>query len=303
MQSQLGGRNSLAELRTFRSSDRYLWYYRYFPATGTPHGRLVFVHGIRSHGGWYERSCEQFSRAGFEVYFLDRRGSGLNTTHRGDSPTFRRLLDDVAEFLLELRRSQPAVPIHFAGISWGGKLAIGLPYRKPGLIDSLLLFCPGIFAKVSPSLGQRVQIARVRFRDPTRMFPIPLSEPELFTSSLVWQKFIREDRHGLRTVTARFLFSSVSLDLYLQRAAKRVTVPTLLLLAGNDRVIDNLKVQAFVDRFPAAKRTIEYADSQHTLEFENPDHPFVPDCIRWLTENTRESVHDRHVSDRSSDRS
>src|SRR5439155_5062493 len=90
-------------LEVFRASDGYRFYYRHFPAAGAPKARLVFVHGIRSHGGWYTRSCAAFAAAGFDVTFLDRRGAGLNTTRRGDCPGFRRLLDDVAEFVQNLR--------------------------------------------------------------------------------------------------------------------------------------------------------------------------------------------------------
>jgi alpha-beta hydrolase superfamily lysophospholipase len=271
----------LAELHTFRSSDGYLWYYRRYSASGQAVGRVVCVHGIRSHGGWYTRSCEEFAKNGYDVYFLDRRGSGLNTAHRGDTPSFRRLLDDVAEFVQELRRTKPCLPIHLAGISWGGKLAVGLPYRKPGLVDTISLLCPGLVPKVSPSVGQRVSIGRARFRDPGKMYPIPLNEPELFTSSPMWQKFVDDDRHSLRTATARFLFSSAMFDVYLRRAAKRVTVPTLLLLAGKDRIIDNVKTRSYVEAFPTKPTVLEYTDAHHTLEFESPDHPFVRDALTW----------------------
>ena len=81
----------------FRASDGYPFYYRRYAPAGAPRARVVFVHGIRSHGGWYTRSCCALAAAGFEVYFLDRRGAGLNTAHRGDAPGFRRLLDDVVE--------------------------------------------------------------------------------------------------------------------------------------------------------------------------------------------------------------
>jgi alpha-beta hydrolase superfamily lysophospholipase len=275
------------ELRTFRSTDEYRWYYRHFPAFGRPRGRIVFLHGIRSHGGWYERSCELFAAAGYDVYFLDRRGSGLNTAHRGDSPNFRRLIDDVAEFLLEMRRTQPWLPIHLAGISWGGKLAVGLPYRKPGLVDSIVMLCPGLCAKVGPSLGQRIAIGRARVRNPSKLFAIPLSEPELFTASPQWQKFIAENPHDLRMATARFLFGNTSLDMYVKRAAKRVTVPTLLLLADRDRIIDNARTRAFVGAFPSKPKVIEYAGAHHTLEFEPPGHPFVADILGWLERQSR----------------
>lgn len=266
------------ELRTFLASDGYRFYYRHYPATGRPRGRMVFLHGIRSHGGWYGRSCEAFASAGYDVFFLDRRGAGLNTAHRGDAPSFRRLLDDVAEFVHDLRRTQPWLPIQLAGISWGGKLAVGLPYRKPGLVDSLVLLCPGLCPKVGPSLGQRIAIGRARVRNPSKLFPIPLSEPELFTGSPDWQKFIAENPHDLRQATARFLFGSTSLDIYLKRAAKHVRVPSLLLLAEQDRIIDNTRTRAFAESFPVQPTVVDFRGAHHTLEFE-PGTTFIREIL------------------------
>ncbi len=273
----------MGEIGTFRASDGYPFYFRHYPAaTARPRGRLIFVHGIRSHGGWYTRSCAAFAAAGFEVFFLDRRGAGLNTAYRGDTPNFRRLLDDVAEFAQHLRATQGGLPLFLCGISWGGKLAVGLPYRKPGLIDGLVLLCPGLAPKIAPPFLRRMRIAAARVLRPDRTFPIPLNEPELFTASPKWQAFIEADPHGLRLATARFLFSSFSLDIYLKRAAKRIAVPTLLTLVEHDRIIDNARTRAFAARFPTATTVIEYRNAHHTLEFEPPEHPWIADVLRWL---------------------
>lgn len=265
-------------LETFRSSDGYRWYYRHYQPEGRARGRMVFVHGIRSHGGWYRRSCTQLANSGFEVLFLDRRGSGLNTAYRGDAPSFRRLLDDVAEFLMQLRQTQPWLPITLAGISWGGKLAVGLPYRRPGLIERVALLCPGLCPKVSPSLMERIQIGRARLRNPGRMFPIPLNDTQLFTADTHGQKFIDEDRHGLREATARFLFNSASFDIYLRRAVRWLRLPSLLMLAERDLIIDNAATRDFLSNVPCL-RTIEYAGAHHTLEFEPEGHPFASDLM------------------------
>jgi alpha-beta hydrolase superfamily lysophospholipase len=242
----------------------------------------VFLHGIRSHGGWYTRSCAAFAAAGFEVYFVDRRGSGLNTAHRGDAPNFRRLLDDVAEFVQSLRAEKAWLPVFLAGISWGGKLAVGLCYRKPGLIDGLLLLCPGLKAKVKPSVALRGRIVLASRLRPKRLFPIPLNEPELFTASAEGQKFIDADPLGLRFATARFLFNSFALDVYLRRAAKRVTVPTLLTLAEHDRIIVNARTREYVSQFRGETQILEYPEAHHTLEFEPPEHPWIGDVVKWI---------------------
>jgi alpha-beta hydrolase superfamily lysophospholipase len=269
-------------LEVFRASDGYSFYYRHYPAVGATRGRLVFVHGIRSHGGWYARSCRRFAEAGFDVYFLDRRGGGLNTAHRGDTPSFRRLLDDVAEFIQRLREEKAFLPVVVGGISWGGKLAVGLPYRKPGLVDGLVLLCPGLVPKVAPPFVSRVRIALARVFRPWKFFPIPLNEPDLFTSSPEWQRFIATEPLGLRLATARFLFGSFSLDIYLRRAARRVTLPTLLVLAEHDRIISNVETRKFTGRFPTPTSIFDYPGSHHTLEFEADSHPWVADTIGWI---------------------
>lgn len=270
-------------LGTFRASDGYALYFRRWSLDGRPRARVVFLHGLRSHGGWYGRSCTTLAAAGFEVFFLDRRGSGLNTARRGDGPGFRRLIDDVAEFLAGLRRERAWLPVFLGGISWGGKLAVALPYRRPGLLNGVMLLCPGLRPQVRPLLAQRVRIALARGMRPTKQFPIPLNEAELFTGSAEWRKFIDADRLGLRTATAQFLFASAGLDVYLRRAARRMSVPSLLMLAGRDRIIDNAATRRFVLSFPSRdNRVIEYPDSHHTLEFEPDGHPFVADLVRWL---------------------
>lgn len=275
-----------APLSLFPASDGYRFYYRHYHATGAPRGRVVIVHGIRSHGGWYVRSCQALADAGFDVYFLDRRGAGLNTAHRGDTPNFRRLIDDVAEFVQNLRAERAWLPVFVCGISWGGKLAVGLPYRKPNLIDGLILLCPGLVPKVAPPPPQRARIAVARVFRPWKFFPIPLNEPELFTAADEWRRYIDTEPHGLRAATSRFLFSSFSLDIYLRRAAKKVTVPTLLALAEHDRIIDNARTAGFVERFPGATEVATYSGAHHTLEFERPDHPWLADVIAWLEKQT-----------------
>lgn len=272
----------MAKLSTFRASDGYSFYYRRYAASGAARARLVFLHGIRSHGGWYERSCAALAEAGFEVYFPDRRGAGLNTAHRGDTPSFRRLLDDAAEFIQSLRAERGFLPVFACGISWGGKLAVGLPYRKPGLVDGLVLLCPGLAPKVAPPFPRRMRIALASRLRPDNRFPVPLNEPELFTASPEWQQFIETDPHGLRLATARFLFNSFALDIYLKRAARRVTVPTLLLLGEHDRIIDNIRTRAIVSGFPGAREIIEYPGAHHTLEFEPPGHPWMGDAVQWI---------------------
>jgi alpha-beta hydrolase superfamily lysophospholipase len=270
-------------LQSYTASDGYRCHYRDYPAAGTPRGRVVFVHGIQSHAGWYEHSCRRLSQAGFAVSFLDRRGSGQNTEARGDAPSFRRLLDDIAEFLRPLRQQDGERPIFLAGISWGGKPVVALQRRPPGLVDGLALLCPGFCPRVGPERKERLAILWARLTAPRRLFPVPLSDPQLFTATPRWQEFVRDDPLSVRQATARFFVESVRLDLYLRFAVSRVSVPVLLMLAEHDRIIDNARTRAFLDRISFPEKEIrEYAGAHHTLEFEADPELFLADLLRWL---------------------
>jgi alpha-beta hydrolase superfamily lysophospholipase len=312
-------------VETFTASDGYRCHYRrYVPAAErakSPRAHVVCLHGIQSHAGWYEHSCTRLSQAGYLVSFLDRRGAGLNEQDRGDTPSYRRLLDDIAEFLearewererakgresqvvqdkgaatlplahtatLPLSQSSsPAqlapLPVFLLAISWGGKLAVAVQHQHPGYVDGLVLLCPGFYPRVGPALSERLQIAWARLVSPRRLFPVPLQDAELFTATPRWQQFIRDDPLSLRRATARFFAASVFLDRALRSKPQQVDVPVLLLLAGKDRVIDNHLTRRFVDQFATDdKETKAYPEAAHTLEFEADPNPFVEDIRGWL---------------------
>ncbi len=280
-------------LEEHTASDGYVWRYRRYPSAGPAKAHVVCLHGIQSHGGWYEYSCTRLSQTGFNVCFLDRRGSGLNDRARGDTPSFRRLVDDVAEYIL-LRRpsgmlvrplpaSASALPVFLVAISWGAKLAVALQRRYPGLIEGLALLCPGFFPKIRPRLARHLAMAGARLVSPQKRFSIPLNDPELFTANPRWHQFIQDDPLSLRQATARLLVESVRLDAYLRFVPPFVRVPILMLLAEEDRIIDNARTRAFVDRFGSAdKEIIEYRGAHHTLEFEPDPERFIADLQGWL---------------------
>lgn len=277
-------------VQSFTAGDGYVWRYRRFDPPGAmkPRASLVAIHGIQSHGGWYEYSCGWLSRAGYQVSFLDRRGSGLNEADRGDAPGFRRLLDDLAEFLRHARAQEPPRPVFLLAISWGGKLALALQRRHPGLTDGLALLCPGFYAMVKPSRKQRLAIAWSRLVAPRRLFPIPLNDKELFTASPRWQQFLRDDPLALREATARLLIESVRLDGYLKLVPKHVRVPVLLLLAEQDRIIDNARTRRLMAKLATTDQTIiEYQGAHHTLEFEPEPEQFLQDLKHWLERHTK----------------
>jgi len=277
------------EIREFEASDGYRFGYRHWrPAADQPRGYVVALHGIQSHSGWYEYSSARLAEAGYDVSFLDRRGSGLNQELRGHAPHADRLINDVAQFLVELRcRRREAgcsAPVVLLAVSWGGKLAVATCARRPDLIDALALLYPGICSRVGPRLDQDLILRAVAFFDiKWRKTRIPIDEPEYFTAEPAWQEFIRNDPLVLHQATVGFQRSNRALDRLAAAAPPQIRCPALLMLAGKDRIADNRKTRRYFERFASPdKRVEEYAGAAHTLEFEPDRDRFIADLIDWL---------------------
>jgi len=267
--------------RRFTAADGVPFHVDIWEPRGEPHGRIVVLHGIRSHAGWYGASCAKFAEAGYRVLFVERRGAGRNRVNRGDAPGFRTLVDDVAQVIEADAREVSETATTLLGISWGGKIALATVLRKPGLVRNLVLIAPGFTARIRPALPVRLRMIAARVANPTKRFPIPLNDPELFTSDAEKQDWLRTNPHDLHEATARFFVSSAMLDRFLKSRFASNPVPTLTLLAGDDRIIDNEAVRRQAAAFPVGIIR-EYPGRAHTLEFEDANLGFVDDVVAWL---------------------
>lgn len=277
------------EIRQFVTSDGYRHHYRFWcPGESKPKGYVVALHGIQSHSGWYEYSSGRLCEAGYAVCFLDRRGSGLNQQQRGDVLHYRRLVNDVAQVLAEVRcrrnREAPVSPVVLLAVSWGGKLAAVTAAQRPELIDGLALLYPGIRSRIGPNWRQRLLLwlaGRLGVRE--RRVPIPLDDPALFTGEQEWQDYIRNDALSLKEATVSFLLADRQLSHMATLASESIRCPVLLMLAGKDQIIDNAAMQQYFAGMASHNRKLlVYPETQHTLEFEPDREQFVDDLIDWL---------------------
>jgi alpha-beta hydrolase superfamily lysophospholipase len=242
------------------------------------------LHGIQSHAGWYDASCRHLSSQGFDVFFVDRRGSGMNTEDPGFCRGVGQLCDDVTWSVEHVRTHCPGLPVFLVAISWGAKLAAATLKRHPDLVDGLALVTPGFAAKIGPTLRERLAIGGSFLLWPRRPIRVPLTDPYLFTDNPDWQEFLRQDDRLLRMGTARLLMTSVWLDSDLRSAPRSIHVPTAVFLAGQDRIIDNARVRAYIDQFASTDIHIhEYPSAHHTLEFEPDPQPYFRDLTDWLS--------------------
>ena len=274
-------------IASYRAGDGMELKFRHWP-NPKAQATIVYLHGIQSHGGWYTGSCRRLAEEGYEVAFVDRRGSGLNQEDPGHVNRFRTLLDDLCLLVEHLGVKAAGRKLVVLGVSWGGKVACGLVRTYPGLVDALGLLCPGVFSKVDLPLGRRVRIGLASVFAPRRLYDIPLSDPALFTANPQRRQYIADDPLSLRRATARLLAESTKLGWYLKDAPRYITIPVVLFLAGEDRIIDNDRTRLFVGSFASRdKLVVDYEGVHHTLEFEEYPRFFFDDLANWVNRVTR----------------
>jgi len=252
---------------------------------GAPSGGnvIVYLHGIERHAAWFAKPAAALARAGYDVYCLDRRGSGLNRENRGfpsgHVDRYETLLDDIDAFLetLEGRYGRRFL----AGLSWGGKLALAHGLRRPRYWHGLVLITPGLRARVDLSTRHKLQVLLNARRRPTTPVPIPI-EPEMFTRIPEHLDCIRRDPLRLHHASARCVIESLRLDRHLRRQLPRNELPILVFLAGHDRIIDNPGV---IELLKKGKQQVldilEYHDQTHSIPLDAPDR-LVADLLEWL---------------------
>jgi alpha-beta hydrolase superfamily lysophospholipase len=178
-------------------------------------------------------------------------------------------------------------------VSWGGKLAVAAYVAEPAGVQSLTLVTPGLFPKIGVSKPEMARIGFAMLYEPHRLFAIPLNDPELFTTNSRWQEFFRHDDITLRQCSASFYLASRRMDKIVARLADVRPAPIHLLLAGDERIVDNDRTDRFIDGlpWPGTKITL-HEKARHSLEFEGDPALYFRQLVDFI-EGVNEPPSDR----------
>lgn len=241
---------------------------------------VLVLHGGMSHSGWQAplalalRSLDP----GVTVVAADRRGCGLND-RKGDLGTVQALILDVTDHVLYLKRFFKRV--HLAGWCQGCQYAAIAASRLGSDVSSLILLTPGFFwnerFRSVLSMAETVVLKLIESFDlaPDRdqaFVPIPMDGTD-FTLSSRWLDFIETDDLKTTRITLKSASVMDEIQELSWRAILEVGLPTLMVMASRDRIVDNDKVLQFLgDRFKEdGPNRLIHMDSPHAIQFEHAD--------------------------------
>jgi alpha-beta hydrolase superfamily lysophospholipase len=204
-------------------------------------GAVLIVHGLGEHSGRYELLAQWFNQRGYAVRSYDQRGHGQTPGQRGALRHADDLLEDLATVYIDYADNRPNAPL-LLGHSMGGLVAARTVLDGRIAPPALVLSSPVLRSWESASL---VRLARVL----TRVTPrLPLR------SSLKFDKLshdpqvavtYRNDPLRTGSITPRlanFIFQAGATSI---ADAGKLSVPTLLLVADSDELVDPSGSRAF----------------------------------------------------------
>jgi alpha-beta hydrolase superfamily lysophospholipase len=244
-------------------------------------GVVLLVHGLGEHAGRYDHLAGQLNDWGFAVRGYDQYGHGESGGPRGGLPTDTRLLDDLTDIVDSTRaRMGQHTPLILLGHSMGGLVAarfVALGLRPvQALVLSSPALDPGLNAVQKLLLAVLPNIAP-NLRIGNGLDASLISHDPAVVAAYRADKLVH-DRVSARL--ARFIADGGAATL---AQAAGWAVPTLLLYAGADRLVNPAGSRAFA---AAAPKTVVSAHCfeglYHEIFNELDAAPVFAALKQWL---------------------
>ncbi len=246
-------------------------------------GVVILVHGLGEHAGRYDHVARQLNEWGFAVRGYDQCGHGESGGLPGSLPTDTRLLDDLADIVDSTRaRMDTHTPLIVLGHSMGGLVAgrfVSLGIRQ---VDALVMSSPAL----NPGLSafQKLLVAVL-----PKLFPnlrvgnglnaSYISHDPAVVAAYQADKLVH-DRISARL--ARFIATAGPATVAL---APQWKVPTLLMYAGEDKLVQPQGSRDFAAAAPAALVTTHcFENLYHEIFNELDAAPVFAALRQWLDE-------------------
>ncbi|MES2950978.1 MAG: lysophospholipase [Pseudomonadota bacterium] len=244
-------------------------------------GVVIVVHGLGEHAGRYDHVARQLNAWGFAVRGYDQCGHGESAGVRGSLPTDSRLLDDLADIVDSTRaRMNDKTPLILLGHSMGGLVVgrfVSLAMRK---VEGLVMSSPALDAGMNGFQKLLVSI-------------LPKIAPDLRVGNGVKPQFVSHDPAVVAAykadplvhdrISARLAHFIATAGPQTLALAPQWTVPTLLLYAGDDRLLNPEGSRKFAATAPKDVVTAQCFDKLYHEIFNELDaKPVFAALQKWL---------------------
>jgi len=244
---------------------------------------LVTVHGFGAHCGIYRHVAGALVARGIAVTQFDCRGHGRSQGRRGHVDRFDDYHDDLCLVVRRARERTPGVPWALMGHSLGGAIVLDHVLRQQSQpqADRLVAVAPWLELKMKVSVPKRAAADFFSRLKPTLTTGNGIKAEDVSRSPEVVANFFR-DPLVHHVATAGWFASVLRTQAALRTIAGQLAVPTLLLVAGRDRIVSTEAALAFAQAAGSAVEVRRYQDLYHEIFLEPERERVLSDVANWL---------------------
>jgi alpha-beta hydrolase superfamily lysophospholipase len=253
------------------------------PESVVPRGMVLLVHGLGEHAGRYHLVAQRLNRWGFAVRGYDQYGHGESDGVRGALPREARLVEDLIDMIESTRKKMAAgAPLILLGHSMGGLVAGLLVALERVPVEGLVLSSPAFAVRLNPV--QKLSLATLPKFAPHFTLGNGLDANFLSHDYAVVAAYAR-DRLVHDRLSSRLAAFIAQTGPKLVSHAPQWKVPTLLLYAGDDKLVDPAGSRAFAARAPKGVVSAhEFPRLFHEIFNEPDSEPVFSELKQWLGE-------------------
>ncbi|HMS26088.1 MAG TPA: alpha/beta hydrolase [Burkholderiaceae bacterium] len=226
-------------------------------------GTVLLVHGLGEHIGRYAHVAQHFNQWGFSVKGYDHFGHGLSTGARGGLLTENQLLDDLDAMIVLTRKNMPTnEKLVLVGHSMGGGVVGRYVSLNPNSADALVMSSPAIdgglnvIQKLLLSILPRVA---PNLRVGNGLNPKYISHDTAVVSGYASDPLVHD------RISARLAKFIVENGTELIASASRWKMPTLLMFAGQDKLVSPAGSRAFAASAPSCVEVQCFENMYHEI--------------------------------------
>jgi alpha-beta hydrolase superfamily lysophospholipase len=252
-------------------------------AVPEPRALVVVAHGFGEHGGAYAHVAEAVGAA-VEVDFFapDFRGHGRSPGRRGVVRRYEELVSDLRAVVAWARKNRPDLPVFVMGHSNGGQVVLRFAL-EPGLdVRGMIASNPSIRVAMPVPPG-KLKLGRVLLSLAPWLTLRADAPSAWMTRDPAMQEMYRKDALRHNRMSAPLFFGMVEGGEMLLARAGEIRLPILMIVGGQDPVIDPESNREFYDRLGSQDKTLHlYPRMLHEPFNELGREAVFDDLVRWL---------------------
>lgn len=256
-----------------------------------PRGIVIIVHGLFDHSGRFVHVAEWLGERGIGCYGLDYRCHGRSPGLRIHVDRFDEFVDDVDAMREKVAEEHAELPRFVLGHSQGGLITILSILRSPEGLDGAVVTSPflGVHPESRPP-APVVKLAPILAALLPRLRMEGGAKPKYLTHDRAVVEAYEADPLVTSKISARYGVELMEAQERALEEASRLRIPLLLMLAGDDHIVDPEATRRWARAAPAEQvELVEWEGLWHELLNEPEKEQVLDRTWQWLEPRLRAS--------------